>query len=115
VVQNAALAANAPLAIAVSDRVGNRRGHRRAFASLVHHWAGWEKARVEYGSIDRPVLLLYGDADWSRPEEREANARAIPAAEYVVVKQAGHFLSLDAPRAVIEAVTGGLDAVTEQC
>jgi pimeloyl-ACP methyl ester carboxylesterase len=89
-------------------RVGTRRGHRRAFASLVHHWAGWEKARVEYGSIDRPVLLLYGDADWSRPEEREANARAIPGAKYVVVEDAGHFLSLDAPGAVIEGVAGVL-------
>jgi pimeloyl-ACP methyl ester carboxylesterase len=63
---------------------------------------------VEYGSIDRPVLLLYGDADWSRPEEREANARAIPGAEYVVVEHAGHFLSLDAPGAVIEGVAGVL-------
>lgn len=84
-------------------RVGNRPGHRRAFMSLVHHWPSWERARAEYGNIDRPVLLLYGDSDWSRPNEREANARAIPGAEYLVVKEAGHFLSLDAPNAVIEA------------
>ena len=84
-------------------RVGNRPGHRRAFMSLVHHWPSWERARAEYGNIDRPVLLLYGDSDWSRPNEREANARAIPGAEYHVVKEAGHFLSLDAPNAVIEA------------
>jgi pimeloyl-ACP methyl ester carboxylesterase len=90
-------------------RVGNRPGHRRAFMSLVHHWPDWEKARMEYGSIDRPVLLLYGDADWSRPEEREANARAIPGAEYVTVKEAGHFFSLDAPDAVIDALTGVLE------
>jgi pimeloyl-ACP methyl ester carboxylesterase len=89
-------------------RVGNRRGHTRAFMSLVRHWASWEKARAEYGHIDRPVLLLYGDADWSRPEEREANARAIPGAEYAVVRGAGHFLSLDAPDAMIGAVTGAL-------
>ena len=89
-------------------RVGNRRGHARAFLSLVRHWSSWEKARAEYGNIDRPVLLLYGDADWSRPEEREANARAIPGAQYAVVRGAGHFLSLDAPDAMIGAVTGAL-------
>jgi pimeloyl-ACP methyl ester carboxylesterase len=86
-------------------QVGNRRGHNAAFMSLVRHWAGWEAARAEYGKIDRPVVLLYGDADWSRPEEREADARAIPGAELVLVKGAGHFLSLDAPDAVIKTLT----------
>jgi hypothetical protein len=36
--------------------------------SLVHHWPSWERARQEYGSIDRPTLLMYGQHDWSRPE-----------------------------------------------
>jgi pimeloyl-ACP methyl ester carboxylesterase len=84
--------------------VGNRRGHARAFASLVHHWPGWERARSEYGAIDRPVLLLYGDHDWSRPAEREADARDIPGARMRVVEDAGHFLSLDAPEALVRAV-----------
>jgi pimeloyl-ACP methyl ester carboxylesterase len=84
--------------------VGNRRGHARAFASLVHHWPGWERARSEYGGIDRPVLLLYGDHDWSRPAEREADARDIPGARMRVVEDAGHFLSLDAPEALVRAV-----------
>lgn len=85
--------------------VGNRRGHARAFASLVRHWPDWEAARSEYGTVDRPVLLLYGEHDWSRPEEREANRRDIPGAQLRVVPGAGHFLSLDAPGAVIRSVT----------
>ena len=84
--------------------VGNRRGHARAFASLVHHWPGWERARSEYGGIQRPVLLLYGDHDWSRPAEREADAAAIPGARMRVIPGAGHFLSLDAPEALMGAV-----------
>ncbi len=51
-----------------------------------------------------PVLLLYGEHDWSRPEEREANQRAIPGAQMAIVKDAGHFLSLDAPEAVIQHI-----------
>ena len=85
-------------------RVGGRRGYYRAFMSLVHHWPEWEKARAEYGKIDRPVLLLYGDSDWSRPEEREATARAIPGAQVRTVKDAGHFLALEAPAELLQAV-----------
>jgi pimeloyl-ACP methyl ester carboxylesterase len=81
-------------------RVGNRRGHARAFASLVHHWPTWEAERERYGAIQRPVLLIYGDHDWSRPDEREETARRIPRAASHTVPSAGHFLSFDAPEDV---------------
>jgi len=91
--------------------VGNRPGHYRAFMSLVSHWVGWERARSEYKSIDRPVLLVYGDHDWSRVAEREADRQAIPGAQLRTLKDAGHFLALDAPdelvRAVQDFTTGG--------
>jgi pimeloyl-ACP methyl ester carboxylesterase len=87
-------------------RVGNRRGHARAFMALVRHWPSWEAGRAEYLKIDRPVLLVYGDHDWSRPDERNANARAIPGAELRVIAEAGHFLSLDAPEELVAAVLG---------
>jgi pimeloyl-ACP methyl ester carboxylesterase len=82
--------------------VGNRPHHYQAFMSLVAHWAEWEKARAEYNQIDVPVLLVYGDHDWSRPEERKANQRAIPGARLTIVKDAGHFLALDAPEALTQ-------------
>jgi pimeloyl-ACP methyl ester carboxylesterase len=85
--------------------VGNRPGHNRAFMSLVRHWPLWEAARSEYRTIDLPVLLLYGEQDWSRPEEREANRRDIPGAELRVVANAGHFLSLDSPEDVVRSIT----------
>ena len=84
--------------------VGNRPGHYQAFMSLVRHWAGWERARSEYKSIDRPVLLVYGDHDWSRVPEREADRQAIPGAGLRTVKDAGHFLALDAPDAFVGVV-----------
>jgi len=87
-------------------RVGNRQGHYRALMSLVRHWDSWERARVEYPSIDLPTLLIYGDHDWSRVTEREADRRAIRAAELRTIKDAGHFLSLDAPQDVVQAVVG---------
>jgi pimeloyl-ACP methyl ester carboxylesterase len=84
--------------------VGNRRDHNRAFMSLVRNWGSWEAGRGEYQSIDRPTLLLYGDHDWSRDDERAADARAIPGAELRVIKNAGHFLSLDAPDEMVAAI-----------
>ena len=88
------------------NAVGNRRGHYRALMSLVRHWPEWERARAEYGSIDRPVLLLYGDHDWSRPAEREANRRAVPGAEMRIISGAGHFLALDTPEELVRSVVG---------
>ena len=84
--------------------VGNRPHHYQAFMSLVAHWAEWEKARPAYNQIDVPVLLVYGDHDWSRPDEREANQRAIPGAKMTIVKNAGHFLALDAPEALTQLI-----------
>ena len=84
-------------------QVGGRRGYYQAFMSLVHNWSGWEQARKEYGDIQVPVLLLYGDGDWSRTDERDANARHIPGAQFRVVRDAGHFLSLDQPREILAA------------
>ena len=85
-------------------QVGNRRGHYRALMSLVRHWLSWERARVEYANIDRPTLLIYGDHDWSRVEEREADRQAIPGNEMRIIEDAGHFLSLDAPGELVQAV-----------
>ena len=86
------------------NAVGNRRGHYRALMSLIRHWPEWESARSEYGSVDRPVLLLYGDHDWSRPDEREANRQAVPGAEMRIIGGAGHFLALDAPEELVRSV-----------
>jgi pimeloyl-ACP methyl ester carboxylesterase len=58
------------------------------------------------------MLLLYGDQDWSRPDEREANARTIPGARLQVAKDTGHFLSVENPRALIESLDGALDSRT---
>jgi pimeloyl-ACP methyl ester carboxylesterase len=93
-----------PALLREMNEVGNRPHHYLAFMSLVRHWAGWEDARADYGKIAVPVLLIYGKHDWSHPEERETNQRAIPGAQMIIVKDAGHFLSLDAPEAVLQHI-----------
>ncbi|MGH7461323.1 MAG: alpha/beta fold hydrolase, partial [Longimicrobiales bacterium] len=63
----------------------------------VRNWPDWEQARDEYKKIALPVFLLYGDDDWSRETEREANRRIIPQVRIRFIEHAGHFLALDAP------------------
>jgi pimeloyl-ACP methyl ester carboxylesterase len=84
--------------------VGNRPGHYRAFMSLVRHWPEWEAARLAYASIDQPVLLVYGDHDWSRVAEREATRQGVPGAQMRIIREAGHFLALDTPEEWVRAV-----------
>jgi pimeloyl-ACP methyl ester carboxylesterase len=52
-------------------QVGNRPRHYRAFIALLREGKSWELARQQYSRIDVPVLLVYGDRDWSQTPERE--------------------------------------------
>jgi pimeloyl-ACP methyl ester carboxylesterase len=81
--------------------VGNRRGHSRAFLSLLRNAATWEAATTVYGAITVPVSLLWGDEDWSRLRERGRDGALLPGARVVTVAHGGHFLPLDRPDAVI--------------
>ena len=78
-------------------RCGSLPGHARAFRSLCLEWNSWISARGQYPSITVPATLGYGDHDWSRPPEREANRRAIPGARTAVLEGCGHFSSLEKP------------------
>lgn len=84
--------------------VGNRPRHYEAFMSLVAHFPTWETLRDRYPDIGVPVLLVYGEHDWSHVWEREANLRLIPGAEMMTVPGAGHLLSIDKPEGTLEAV-----------
>jgi pimeloyl-ACP methyl ester carboxylesterase len=84
--------------------VGNRPGHYRAFLSLLRNAESWERATQDYGQIDIPVLLVWGDQDWARPPEREHDRTLIPNVKMTTVAGGGHFLPLDQPRALTELI-----------
>jgi pimeloyl-ACP methyl ester carboxylesterase len=54
-------------------------------------------ARPRYPEIKAPVHLVYGEKDWSRPADREANKQLLPAADFTQVPEAGHFIALERP------------------
>ncbi len=81
---------------------GNRKGHYRAFISLLRNAGSWQVATKDYSRIRVPVLLLWGDQDWSHPDEREIDQRLVPGSEMMTVAHGGHFLALDRPNEVIK-------------
>src|SRR6266508_4420419 len=85
--------------------VGNRPGHYRAFLSLLRNAQSWEAATKDYGRIEVPVLLVWGDRDWARPPEREHDRKLIKGVEMKTFAPGGHFLALDRPRELTEAIT----------
>jgi pimeloyl-ACP methyl ester carboxylesterase len=93
-----------PEFVAELQRCGALPGHARAFRSLSQQWKSWIDARAAYQAIRLPVTLVYGEYDWSRQEEREANAHAIPTARSLVLRDASHFSSLEQPQQVARII-----------
>ena len=85
-------------------RVGERPGHYQAFLQLIRHMPLWRETHAQYSRVRLPVLLVYGDRDWSREPERLRTASEIPGARLVIVHEGGHFLSLDQPTALIQHI-----------
>jgi pimeloyl-ACP methyl ester carboxylesterase len=86
------------------SRCGALPGHARAFRSLCLQWRSWIAARTRYAAISLPVTLVYGGDDWSRPAEREANARAIPGARTTTLANSGHFSCLEKPQEIAKLI-----------
>jgi pimeloyl-ACP methyl ester carboxylesterase len=90
-------------------RGGKRRGYSNVARAVYRGLPSYVAARRHYAQIDVPVTLVYGDHDWSRPVEREANLALIKRAKMVVLKNTGHLSSLENPeefaRILIETTT----------
>jgi pimeloyl-ACP methyl ester carboxylesterase len=43
------------------------------------------------------VIVIYGDQDWSRLPEREANLAVLRGAESISLPDTGHFAALEQP------------------
>jgi pimeloyl-ACP methyl ester carboxylesterase len=83
---------------------GLRPGHYQAFLSLLRHAHLWDEAQERYGDIEVPVLVVYGEHDWSGAKERRRTVRSIPGARVEQVPGGGHFLSLDQPQRLSELI-----------
>ncbi|MET8758423.1 alpha/beta hydrolase [Lentzea sp. NPDC004782] len=83
--------------------VGRRPGYATVARAIYGNLPTLIAARARYPEVTAPVHLVYGEHDWSRPSDRQANRRLLPGAEFTEVPDAGHFLALERPD-VLDAV-----------
>jgi len=77
--------------------VGRRPGYPTVARSVYAALPGLMAARSRYPAASAAVHLIYGEKDWSRPSDREANKQLLPAARFTQVPNAGHFIALERP------------------
>lgn len=78
-------------------RVGRRPGYPTVARAVYGNLGSLVAARSRYADVRAPVDLVYGEKDWSRPSDREANRRMLPDASFVELGGAGHFVALERP------------------
>jgi pimeloyl-ACP methyl ester carboxylesterase len=81
-------------------RVGRRPGYPTVARAILRNLDSLIAARERYARISVPVTRVYGDHDWSRPSDRQANIESVPGADHIELRDTGHFTALEAPDAV---------------
>jgi pimeloyl-ACP methyl ester carboxylesterase len=77
--------------------VGRRPGYPTVARAVYASLSSLITARSRYPEVNAPVHLIYGEKDWSRPRDRQANRQLLPAAEFTQVPNVGHFIALERP------------------
>ena len=53
-----------------------------------------------------PDTHVYGDSDWSRPNERERTRALLPNARVVTLEDTGHFSAVENPSELASIILG---------
>jgi pimeloyl-ACP methyl ester carboxylesterase len=91
-------------------RVGRRRGYPRVAREVFGNVESMRAARALYGRVSVPVTVVYGDHDWSRTQEREANRGVLVGAEWITMSDTGHFAALEQPARVAQILIDKADS-----
>ncbi|WP_307167847.1 alpha/beta fold hydrolase [Streptomyces rishiriensis] len=83
-------------------QVGGRPGYPTVARAVYQSLPSLIAARSRYPDVKAPIHLVYGEKDWSRPSDRDANRNLLPAADFTQVPGAGHFIALEKPEVVAD-------------
>ncbi|WP_371663509.1 alpha/beta fold hydrolase [Streptomyces sp. NBC_00280] len=78
-------------------QVGSRPGYSTVARAVYQSMPSLIAARSRYSEVKAPVHLVYGEQDWSRSSDRQANKELLPTAEFTQVPKTGHFIALERP------------------
>lgn len=84
--------------------VGRRPGYPAVARAVYRNLPSLIAARTRYPEVTAPIHLVYGENDWSRPSDRQANRQLLPGAEFTQIPGAGHFIALERPDVLLDAV-----------
>ena len=82
------------------SRVGKREGYSKVARAVYRSLPSYVAARKMYPDVTVPVTMVYGDHDWSRPEDRKGAVALLRDAETITLPRTGHFASLESPNDV---------------
>jgi pimeloyl-ACP methyl ester carboxylesterase len=82
--------------------VGRRHGYARVAREVFRNVDSMIAARALYEHVNLPATLVYGEHDWSRPSERQANIAVLPGVRSITLPDTGHFAALEQPARVAE-------------
>jgi pimeloyl-ACP methyl ester carboxylesterase len=91
-------------------RVGRRPGYAHVARAVFRNVNSMVASRGLYGRVTAPVTLAYGDHDWSRVPEREANLAVLSGAQWIALDATGHFAALERPGRVAAILLASVGA-----
>lgn len=89
-------------------KVGKRSGYPAVARGVHQNLPSLIAARSRYPEIKAPIHLVYGEKDWSRPSDRQADKDLLPDAAFTQVPGAGHFIALERPDVLAGLVTAAV-------
>lgn len=92
------------------DKTGHRPGYSFLGRNILKNWRSWAQATDQYHKIKSPVMLIYGENDWSRQAERYLTWKKVPNAKLETITGSGHFLSVDNPEDLKKTISQYLEA-----
>ncbi|KUM78944.1 alpha/beta fold hydrolase [Streptomyces griseorubiginosus] len=88
-------------------QVGARPGYPTVARAVYQALPSLIAARSRYPEVQAPVHLVYGEKDWSRPSDRDADQRLLPGADFTQIPRAGHFIALERPDVLAGLLNAG--------
>jgi pimeloyl-ACP methyl ester carboxylesterase len=89
-------------------KVGHRPGYPTVARAVYRSLPSFIAARAHYPKVKTPINLVYGEQDWSRRSDRQANRQVLPTAQFTQVPGAGHFIALEMPDVLADLLRNGL-------
>ncbi|MBA3695815.1 MAG: alpha/beta hydrolase [Methylotenera sp.] len=85
------------------NNAGKRKGFRYVERSTFAGWRSWAQATERYVAVKAPVILVYGENDWSTPIERKRTSEALKV-QPIILENTGHFAFVDSPGKLVAIV-----------